>query len=66
MSEQPPDPDFTDFPDARVTGPDPGEALDPGTATDLPHRARDLVPGDPDYVAPADVPEIEDAGGKHL
>ncbi len=60
MSDQP----FDDGPE--ITGSDPGEALIPGHPTDAPHTPQEITAMDIDYVHPAEVPEVDDAGGKHL
>lgn len=36
-----------------MTDLDPGEALVPGSPTDIPHDPPTINPGDPDYVEPA-------------
>jgi hypothetical protein len=57
------EPSIADFDDDEVTGVDPGDALVAGSDTDVDHQAAGIEPGDPDYVAAADVPEVDDEGG---
>lgn len=56
--------DLTDG--GEVDGTDPEDALEPGAPGDVEHDPPNVDPGHHDYVEPADVPEPDDAGGKHV
>lgn len=60
----PDEPDLTDG--EEVDGLDPEDALEPGAVTDVEHDPPTVTEDHPDYVEPADVPEPDDAGGRHL
>jgi hypothetical protein len=56
-----------DFEDGEgVTGPDPGEALVPGSPDDGPHRPQRIDPLHPDFVVAAEVPTATRVGGRHV